>query len=59
MPDAFTRPVRYSPEERDARVQLEACVRDSLQYDPRWGAGQNAFDALQRRVDAADPGYRR
>ena len=38
---------------------LEACVRDSLQFDPRYGAGQNAFDALQRLLDAADPSYRR
>jgi ribulose-5-phosphate 4-epimerase/fuculose-1-phosphate aldolase len=44
---------------RIATPVLEACVRDSLLYDPRWGAGQNAFDALQRLVDAADPGYRR
>jgi ribulose-5-phosphate 4-epimerase/fuculose-1-phosphate aldolase len=38
---------------------LEACVRDSLQYDPRFGAGQDAFDALQRIVDRIDPSYRR
>jgi hypothetical protein len=38
---------------------LEACVRDSLQYDPRYGGGQNAFDAMQRLVDAADASYRR
>ncbi|KQW38018.1 class II aldolase/adducin family protein [Rhizobacter sp. Root404] len=37
---------------------LEACVRDSLQYDPRFGAGQDAFDALQRLVDRTDPSYR-
>lgn len=37
---------------------LEACVRDSLQYDPRFGAGQDAFDALQRIVDRTDPSYR-
>jgi len=37
---------------------LEACVRDSLQYDPRFGAGQDAFDALQRIVDRIDPSYR-
>ncbi len=37
---------------------LEACVRDSLQYDPRFGAGQDAFDALQRLVDRTDPTYR-
>ena len=37
---------------------LQACVRDSLQFDPRFGAGQDAFDALRRLVDAIDPGYR-
>ena len=37
---------------------LDACVRDSLQFDPRFGAGQDAFDALQRIVDRIDPGYR-
>lgn len=44
---------------RIATPVLEACVRDSLQFDPRFGAGQNAFDALQRLLDADDPGYRR
>ena len=38
---------------------LEGCVRDSLQFDTRYGAGQDAFDALQRLVDVQDPGYRR
>ena len=37
---------------------LEGCVRNSLQFDPRFGAGQDAFDALQRIVDRIDPGYR-
>ena len=37
---------------------LEACVRDSLNFNPAYGAGQDVFDALQRRVDARDPGYR-
>jgi len=37
---------------------LQACVRDSLQFDPRFGAGQDAFDAMQRLVDAVDPSYR-
>ena len=41
-----------------AQPVLEACVRDSLQYDPRFGAGQDAFDALQRIVDRIDPSYR-
>jgi len=38
---------------------LQACVRDALNFDPRYGAGQDAFDALQRLVDEDDPGYRR
>jgi ribulose-5-phosphate 4-epimerase/fuculose-1-phosphate aldolase len=38
---------------------LEKCVADSLQFDPRFGAGQDAFDALRRLVDRVDPGYRR
>ena len=38
---------------------LQACVRDSLQFDPRYGGGQNAFDAMQRLVDKLYPGYRR
>jgi ribulose-5-phosphate 4-epimerase/fuculose-1-phosphate aldolase len=37
---------------------LRACVRDSLQFDARYGAGQDAFAALQRLVDREDPGYR-
>jgi ribulose-5-phosphate 4-epimerase/fuculose-1-phosphate aldolase len=37
---------------------LEKCVADSLQFDPRFGAGQDAFTALQRLVDRVDPGYR-
>jgi ribulose-5-phosphate 4-epimerase/fuculose-1-phosphate aldolase len=37
---------------------LEKCVADSLQFDPRFGAGQDAFNALQRLVDRVDPGYR-
>ncbi len=43
---------------RIATPVLEACVRDSLNFDPRFGAGQNAFDALQRLLDADDPSYR-
>ena len=38
---------------------LEACVRDSLNFNPAFGAGQDAFDAMQRVVDAVDPSYRR
>lgn len=37
---------------------LEGCVRDSLNFNPAFGAGQDAFDALQRLVDREDPSYR-
>jgi ribulose-5-phosphate 4-epimerase/fuculose-1-phosphate aldolase len=37
---------------------LESCVRDSLQFNPKFGAGQDAFDALQRLVDKLDASYR-
>ena len=41
-----------------AQSVLESCVRDSLNFDPKYGAGQDAFDALQRIVDRIDPTYR-
>ncbi len=34
------------------------CTADSLQFNPKFGAGQDAFDALIRIVDRIDPGYR-
>ena len=37
---------------------LEGCVRDSLNFNPKFGAGQDVFDAMQRRVDRIDPSYR-
>ena len=37
---------------------LEACVRDALNFDPRYGAGEDGSAALQRLVDAKDPSYR-
>ena len=37
---------------------LQGCVRDSLQFNARFGAGQDAFDAMQRLVDRIDPSYR-
>ena len=37
---------------------LAGCVRDSLIFDKRFGAGQDAFDAMQRLVDRRDPSYR-
>ena len=41
-----------------AQPVLEGCVRDSLNFDPKYGAGQDAFDALQRIIDRIDPTYR-
>jgi len=37
---------------------LHKCVRDSLNFDPKFGAGQDAFDAMQRVIDRIDPSYR-
>jgi ribulose-5-phosphate 4-epimerase/fuculose-1-phosphate aldolase len=37
------------------RVQASA---DALQFDPKYGAGQNVFDALIRQVDRVDTSYR-
>jgi len=37
----------------------EQTVRDSFQWDQRFGAGQDVFDALVRRVDRIDDSYRR
>lgn len=36
----------------------KACTRDALQFDPRFGAGQDVFDALTRQIDRIDPGWR-
>ena len=40
------------------RAVLEKCVADSLQFNPKYGAGEDSFAALQRLVDREDPGYR-
>jgi ribulose-5-phosphate 4-epimerase/fuculose-1-phosphate aldolase len=34
------------------------CARDSLQFDPAYGAGQDVLDALLRQVDRIDPSYK-
>ena len=34
------------------------CTADSLQFHPKYGAGQDVFAALTRMVDRIDPGYR-
>jgi ribulose-5-phosphate 4-epimerase/fuculose-1-phosphate aldolase len=46
-------PVIEIPEE----IQRK-CTRDSLQFNPSFGAGQDAFDALTRAIDAIDPSYK-
>jgi hypothetical protein len=44
---------------RDAGARvLRARLADSLNFDPKYGAGHDAFDALQRLVDRIDPTYR-
>lgn len=37
---------------------LESCVRDSLNFNPQYGAGEDSFAAMQRLIDRIDPGYR-
>jgi len=37
---------------------LEGCVRDSLNFNPQYGAGEDSFAAMQRLIDRIDPGYR-
>ena len=37
---------------------MEGCVRDSLNFNPDSGAGEDGFAALQRIIDAKDPSYR-
>jgi ribulose-5-phosphate 4-epimerase/fuculose-1-phosphate aldolase len=34
------------------------CTADSLQFDPKFGAGQDVFDALTRKIDRIDSSYR-
>ena len=35
----------------------QRCTRDSLQFNPHHGAGQDLFDALVRQVDRIDKSY--
>ena len=35
----------------------QKCTRDSLQFDPRHGAGKDVFNALVRQVDRIDTSY--
>jgi ribulose-5-phosphate 4-epimerase/fuculose-1-phosphate aldolase len=36
----------------------EKCTRDSLQFSPQHGAGQDVFNALVRQVDRIDASYK-
>jgi ribulose-5-phosphate 4-epimerase/fuculose-1-phosphate aldolase len=37
---------------------LEKCVADSLNFDPKYGAGEDAFAAFVRLVERQDPSFR-
>lgn len=37
---------------------LEKCVADSLNFDPKYGAGEDALAAFTRLVERQDPGFR-
>ena len=41
-----------------SEAALQACVRDSLNFNPKFGAGEDSFAAMQRLIDRIDPGYR-
>jgi hypothetical protein len=36
----------------------EKCTRDSLQFDAKFGAGRDVFDAMRRLVDKQDDSYK-
>lgn len=36
----------------------QACARDSLQFNEKFGSGQDVFDALTRLIDKIDPSYK-
>jgi ribulose-5-phosphate 4-epimerase/fuculose-1-phosphate aldolase len=37
---------------------LEQCTRVSLQFDPKYGAGVDVFNALIRQIDRIDPSFK-
>jgi hypothetical protein len=41
-----------------ALAVAEQTAADSFQWDQRFGAGQDVFDALVRRVDRIDSSYK-
>lgn len=38
---------------------LEGCVRDSLNFDPKYGGGEDVFAAMTRLIDKIDSSYKR
>ena len=38
---------------------LEKCVRDSLNFNPKYGAGEDALAAMIRIVEHQDPSFKR
>ncbi|WP_027855425.1 class II aldolase/adducin family protein [Marinobacterium litorale] len=38
---------------------LEKCVADSLNFDPKYGAGEDVFAAMRRLVERQDPSFKR
>ena len=40
------------------RSVCEQASRQALQFQPKYGAGADVFEALRRMIDAKDPGYR-
>jgi ribulose-5-phosphate 4-epimerase/fuculose-1-phosphate aldolase len=41
-----------------AAVVAQKCTRDSLQFDAKFGAGRDVFDAMRRLVDKTDDSYK-
>ena len=39
-------------------LRVQKTVNDSFQWDTRFGAGQDVFDALVRQVDRIDDSYK-
>ena len=41
-----------------AEPVAQKCTRDSLQFDAKFGAGRDVFDAMRRLVDKTDDSYK-
>lgn len=47
-------PLRSIPE-----TVLNKCVSDSLNFDPKYGAGEDVFAAMKRLIEKQDPSFKR